>query len=78
MMLLTQRIGQRWRATRALQRVAIQLGREKVSLPFFSAQLAARKATNSLPSNRRQLFGQQETGRDKDAMKLFKRLILNT
>ena len=52
-----RRIGQRWRATRAPQWVATQLGREKVSLPFLRAQLAARKAINSLMAYRAPKLG---------------------
>ena len=52
MLLPTRKTGLRWRATRAPRWVAIQLGREKISLPFLRAQLAARKAINSLMAYR--------------------------
>ena len=37
--------------------MAIQLGREKISLPFLRAQLAARKAINSLMAYRTPKLG---------------------
>ena len=48
-LLPTRKKGLRWRATRAPQWVAIQLGREKISLPFLRAQLAVSRAALCIP-----------------------------